>query len=310
MEQHLAVVTGASGGLGAYICEFICRAGLELVLVDRDPKKSSAFAATLARRFPNLVKESFTVDLADHRDIRRLTNQLLSSFPRINYLFNNAGVLTESLQFSRHHNELHFEVNTLAPLQLIDQLRPALRAASGAIVVNTSAGLSLRAKTLHWDEVLKPTAFQKLYGPYVNSKAALNVVTSALAQEMAADAILLRAADPGPNQTGLTKGKGTPLWIATLLSLSPDSRQGSQGDFRWRVSLRRSVRRPESFSRGEKYSRYPPDCVDPTSREASWRNAGSVPPSSIEGRPTRSDACVPWAEYARRNVFTHSLTCS
>jgi NAD(P)-dependent dehydrogenase (short-subunit alcohol dehydrogenase family) len=231
MAQQLAVVTGASGGLGSYICEFICKAGVELVLVDRDPIKSGAFAATLAKRFPGLVKQACAVDLADHRDIRRLTDQLLAAYPRIDYLFNNAGVLTERPQFSRHHNELHFEVNTLAPLQLIDQLRAALRAARGAIVVNTSAGLSLRAKTLEWDELLKPTTFRKLYGPYVNSKAALNVLTAALAQEVAADGILLRAADPGPNRTGLTKGKGTPLWMRVFYPLLPTADTGAKRIF-------------------------------------------------------------------------------
>ncbi len=231
MAQKLAVMTGASGGLGSYICELICQAGVELVLVDRDPKKSGAFAAKLAKRFPQLVKESYTVDLADHSDIRRLTEQLLASYPRIDYLFNNAGVLTETLQFSRHGNELHFEVNSLAPLQLIDQLRPALRAAGGAMVINTSAGLSLRAKTLDWNELLKPATFQKLYGPYVNSKAALNVLTSALAEEMAADKILVRAADPGPNQTGLTKGKGTPLWMRIFYGFLPTPDKGAKRIF-------------------------------------------------------------------------------
>lgn len=231
MAQRLAVVTGASGGLGSYLCEYICEAGVELVLVDRDPQKSRISAATLAKRFPTLVKESYTVDLADHNDIKRLTDQLLAAYPRIDYLFNNAGVLTESLQFSRHGNELHFEVNTLAPLQLIDQLRPALQAAGGATVVNTSAGLSLRAKTLAWDELLKPATFQKLYGPYVNSKAALNVLTSALAEEMASEKIILRAADPGPNQTGLTKGKGTPLWMRIFYPLLPTPNKGAKRIF-------------------------------------------------------------------------------
>ena len=231
MAQKLAVVTGASGGLGSYICEFICKAGVGLILIDRDAKKSDAFAATLTSRFPGMVKGCYPVNLASHRDIRRLTSEILAAFPRLDYLFNNAGVLTENLQFSEHHNELHFEVNTLAPLQLIDQLRPALEAANGAIVVNTSAGLSLGAKTLDWDQLVKPATFKKLYGPYVNSKEALNVITSALAQEMGADQILIRAADPGPNQTGLTRGKGTPLWMRIFYRFLPTPDKGAKQIF-------------------------------------------------------------------------------
>ena len=87
------------------------------------------------------------MDLSSHADIKRVTAEILAKHPRIDYLFNNAGVLTETLQFSGHGNELHFEINTLAPLQLIDALRPALRSAGGAFVVNTTAGLRTASRS-------------------------------------------------------------------------------------------------------------------------------------------------------------------
>ena len=86
----------------------------------------------------------------------------MAKHPRIDYLFNNAGVLTETLQFSGHGNELHFEVNTLAPLQLIDGLRPALRSAGGAFIVNTTAGLANRVKALDWDDLINQRSFSNL----------------------------------------------------------------------------------------------------------------------------------------------------
>ncbi len=170
----------------------------------------------------------FVVDLANHADIRRVCAEILRDYPTIHYLFNNAGVLTESLQFSGHGNELHFEVNTLAPLQMIDLLRPGLKSANGACVVSTSAGLSLNVKMLNWDELIRPKSFQKLYGPYVNSKAALNVLTAALAAELAQDKIVIRAADPGPNRTGLTRGRGTPLWMRLFYWALPAPSKGAQ----------------------------------------------------------------------------------
>lgn len=231
MSQKIAVVTGASGGLGSHLCMFIAGQGVGLILIDRDPRKSQTLATALNARYPAIVKQSLAVDLASHQDIRRATSDILQRYSRIDYLFNNAGVLTETLQFSEEQNELHFEVNTLAPLQLIDQLRPALQAANGAMVVNTSAGLALGAKTLDWNELLKPTTFKKLYGSYVNSKEALNVLTSALATDMKQDGVTLRAADPGPNQTGLTKGKGTPLWMRLFYRFLPGPEKGAKKIF-------------------------------------------------------------------------------
>jgi len=92
-------------------------------------------------------------------------------------------------------------------------------------------GAALRAKELPWDDLIKPKEFVKLYGPYVNSKEALNVLTAALAQELAADKITLRTADPGPNKTGLTKGPGTPLWMRLFYWALPSPDKGAKKIF-------------------------------------------------------------------------------
>ena len=227
--QKIAVVTGAYGGLGSELCKLIAQNNIGLVLVDRNLEKSKSFAAELNRDHSGCVLDVFAVDLADHADIRRCSGEMLAKFASIDFLFNNAGVLTETLQFSGHGNELHFEVNTLAPLQLIDQLRPALRAAGAAFVVNTTAGIASGVKTLNLDELVKPaTAFKKLYGPYISSKQALNVLTAALAREMSDENIVVRAADPGPNRTRLTKGKGTPLWMRLFYGMLPTPDKGAR----------------------------------------------------------------------------------
>ena len=238
MPSRTAVVTGAYGGLGSELCKQIAASGVGLVLVDRNAEKSNRFADQLNGQHAGIVQATYAVDLANHQDVKRLTNELLGAFPKIDFLFNNAGVLTDTLQSSKHGNEMHFEVNTLAPLQLIDQLRPALKAAGRALVVNTSAGISLGAKELAWDQLIKPKVFKKLYGPYVNSKEALNVITAALGRELAFDGIIVRAADPGPNKTQLTKGPGTPLWMRLFYGLLPSPDRGAHKIFDAGFSLK------------------------------------------------------------------------
>ena len=227
MVRQIAVITGAYGGLGAEISRQLAANGIGLVFADRDQSRSDAFAAELNASAGNAVLATYQVDLSRHDDVSRLAREICGAFPKIDFLFNNAGVLTETLERSGHGNELHFEVNTLAPLALIDGLRPSLRAADRGMIVNTSAGLSLRAKTLDIDDLIAPRSFQKLYGPYVRSKAALNVLTAALAPELEADNIRIRAADPGPNQTRLTRGGGTPLWMRLFYRLLPTPDKGA-----------------------------------------------------------------------------------
>ena len=221
MQTKTAVVTGASGGIGSELCKSLAASGTTLVLVDRDIEKARSFAADLSRLYPAIVPDVFGVDLASHADIKRVTSEILQRHSAIDLLFNNAGVLTETLQFSRAGNELHFEVNTLAPLALIDYLRPALRNAKGGTIVNTSAGLALQVKQLDWSDLVKPPEFKKLFGPYAKSKEALNVITAALAPELIADNIIIRAADPGPTKSRLTKGAGIPLWMRVFYGLLP-----------------------------------------------------------------------------------------
>ncbi|MDQ2844435.1 MAG: SDR family NAD(P)-dependent oxidoreductase [Acidobacteriota bacterium] len=231
MQAKTAVVTGAYGGLGSELCKWIARAGIQLVLVDRNVEKSKAFAAELNRSYPGIVQDAFGVDLANHSDIKRLASEILAKHSELSFLFNNAGVLTETLQFSGYGNEMQFEVNTLAPLQLIDSLRPALKKANGAVIVSTSAGLSSRVKELDWNNLVKPKEFDKLFGPYAKSKQALNVVSAALAPELANDKIVIRTADPGPNKTRLTKGAGTPLWMRLFYWLLPTPDKGAKKIF-------------------------------------------------------------------------------
>lgn len=228
MPPPIAVVTGASGGLGSQLCGQLASHGISLVLLDRNDDKARAFARTLEATRSGSVAGTFAVDLSSHADIRRCSGQIVAAFPAVQYLFNNAGLLPERLEFSGHGNELDFEVNALAPLQLVDGLRPALVNAGGATVVNTSAGLSLQATSLDWNDLVRPQTFTKLFGPYVKSKAALNVITTALARELAADRIIVRAVDPGPNRTRLTKGAGTPLWMRLFFAFLPSPDKGAR----------------------------------------------------------------------------------
>ena len=84
---------------------------------------------------------------------------------------------------------------------------------------------------MEWEQLVKPKTFKKLYGPYVSSKEALNVLTAALGRDLASDGISVRAADPGPNKTQLTAGAGTPLWMRLFYGLLPSPDKGARKIF-------------------------------------------------------------------------------
>ena len=227
MAPVTAVVTGASGGLGSEICRILVARGIRVVLVDHDEEKSRAFMRSLSTQQAKMVVGSFQMDLTDRQQLRETCTEIVRAFPVLHYLFNNAGVLTDKPAYAKSGNDLNFEVNTLAPLQIIDLLTDSLKAAGRATIVNTSAGISLRAENLTVPELRAPGSFKKLFGPYLNSKAALNVLTAAVARELAGSGVHAFAVDPGPNRTRLTKGVGTPLWMRLFYWFLPAARKGA-----------------------------------------------------------------------------------
>jgi len=159
------------------------------------------------------------VDLADQDSLVKAARNVVIDHLRIDVLFNNAGVLLDGHHVSRHQNELHFQVNALAPYMLMRLLRPALAAAPGGRVMNVSSGSIASTGRLRIDELRNPRTRRKLVGPYAQSKLALTTLTSALAEDFGRDGIILRSADPGGTKTRMTRGAGMPRFLRWLQPL-------------------------------------------------------------------------------------------
>jgi len=84
MAGRTIVITGASDGLGAAAAQRLHRSGEHVVVVGRSPQKTEAVATPLGADY-------FIADFADLTQVRELANQLLSRYPRIDVLANNAG---------------------------------------------------------------------------------------------------------------------------------------------------------------------------------------------------------------------------
>ena len=155
-HSKTAVVTGAVTGLGASLALQLAAAGWNLVLLNRNRTTSEDLLAQLSRKSPSATVDVIEVDLSDHRSIHAAVAQLIDKHPRIDALFNNAGVLLGDQTTSPPGNEMHFEVNTLAPYQLMRLLRPALKAGGNSVVVNVSANIMEHAGRLRVEDLKQP----------------------------------------------------------------------------------------------------------------------------------------------------------
>jgi short-subunit dehydrogenase len=146
LQDRIAVVTGASSGVGRAIASALAAAGVQLCLVGRQPGTLAAVAQ--AARDRGARARCYLADLAADTDLQRLLADLRGDVPSLDILVHSAGVIQTGTfeQAGAQEFDSQYRTNVRAPYLLTRALLPALQAAQGQIVfVNSSAGLSARA---------------------------------------------------------------------------------------------------------------------------------------------------------------------
>ncbi len=187
----LAVVTGASRGLGATLARFLAAEGFDLVLVARDAA-ALATIPTGPDEPPGPVSR-IDGDVSESRTRERAREAVAARGGRLDLLINNASSLGPSPLPELAHVDPGallevYRVNVVAPVAWVQSLLPALAAARGT-VVNISSDAA-RGGYPGW-------------GVYGASKAALDLVTKTLAAELRDSGVSVLAVDPGDLRTAM-----------------------------------------------------------------------------------------------------------
>lgn len=170
-QQHVAVVTGASSGLGAAVAEGLARQGWSLVIDGRDPVPLTEEAERLRAILGDQGGASVAGvvgDVADPEHRRQLA-ATVQGLGRVDLIVLNASILGPSPQPQLGDYPLDvlravYEVNTIAPLAILQDLAPWLRAAPAPRVIAVTS-----------DAAVEPYAG---WGGYGSSKAALEQLSA------------------------------------------------------------------------------------------------------------------------------------
>ncbi len=205
MAGRTVIITGASDGIGAAAAARLSRSGENVVVVGRSEPKTTAVAARLG-------VEYFIADFTDLSEVRRLAEQLLQSYPRIDVLANNAGRFMKRREVTVDGHETTFQVDYLAAFQLTTLLMDRL-VESGATVLNTSSVVNRLFGRVDIDDLEAAHGYRPLKA-YGDAKLEMILFTKELHRRYHAAGISTAAFHPGDVATNFGNESRT-WWIRT-----------------------------------------------------------------------------------------------
>ena len=202
-RRRVAVVTGASSGIGKAAAKALAAQGWRVIGLGRDAQRCASAEAELRQSaVPGTPVEMLRVDLSLLADTARVADEVLARTDKVDVLLNNAGGVADAMAMTAEGNEVTFAGNHLGPFLLTNRLLPLLRAtaantAPGAVrIIATSSIGHHNCPGIDWDDLQRTRHFTT-GGAYTNAKLANVLMTRSLAKRLAADGIVAHAMEPG-----------------------------------------------------------------------------------------------------------------
>ena len=195
----VAVVTGATRGIGRPAAERLAALGARVVLPVRVPSQGELVAEAIQQR--NGLAEVVRADFSSMASVRSAADEIARRHPRIGLLVNNAAVITRRREVTADGLERQLAVNHLAPFLLTVRLLGALRAGAPARIVNVSSGAH-SGQRLDFDDLMSEREYRhdRVYG---RTKLANILFTHELARRLEGSGVTANAVHPGVVATGL-----------------------------------------------------------------------------------------------------------
>jgi len=202
----VAVVTGASAGIGLHTALGLARAGMRVVMVGRNRERTEAAQQLIARRVPGAALETGLADFSSLETVRALAAEILARHDRLHVLVNNAGLISPRYEESADGFELTIAVNHLAPFLLTNLLLDRLKASAPARIV-TVASQAHRGARIDPTTMTHPPDWTPL-SAYGRSKLANILFTRALAHRLDPASVTAACLHPGVIATDIGNRAG------------------------------------------------------------------------------------------------------
>lgn len=216
MARPVCLITGASAGIGAACAVLAAQRGYDVALTyNSDPAGAKAVAAAAGEA--GAKTHVIQCDVADPAAIEAMYATVYAEFGRLDALVNNAGIVDQAARVTQmSHARLRqmFDVNVIGAIEVAQGAVVRMEAAGKGVIVNiTSAAARLGSANQYVD--------------YASSKAAMDIFTKGLSDEVAEKGIRVMAVAPGLIDTEIHAKGGDPDRAARLAPMVPMARTGS-----------------------------------------------------------------------------------
>ena len=215
--KKVALITGATGGIGEAVCEAFAKEGYNLALhYSSSQKKAEELCKELKEKY-NIDVRIFKADFSVAGEVKKLASDILSAFGRADILVNNAGIAYLNLFQLTEDEKVKeiFDINLMSALSLTKEILPSMINAKWGRIINISSmwGISGASCEVH----------------YSTAKSALIGFTKALAKETGPSGITVNCVAPGFIDTKMNSSIDKES-VREIIDCTPVGRAGTGKD--------------------------------------------------------------------------------
>lgn len=162
LDGKTVALTGATGGIGNYVCDYLAALGADIICLDRNADKSNKLIAKLKAKYPTLNANHITVDLENFDNVRGVADKLKTV--GIDYLILNAGAYKIPRYKCDTGFDNVFQINFISQYYLARELMPIIKSRGGRVVAVSSIAHNyskINADDIDFSNV---SASSKVYG--------------------------------------------------------------------------------------------------------------------------------------------------
>ncbi len=227
MAGKTVLITGGTGGIGKASAIGLAALGARVAITGRDRARAQQAAEAVARESGNPAVDVFVADLSAQAEVRRLADEVLAAYPRLDVLLNNVGGFWSHRHLTADGLEHTFALNHLAPFLLTGLLLERLTASAPARIVTVSSGAQGMG-AIDFDDLMGERSYsgQRAYN---QSKLANVMFTYELARKLEGSGVTATALHPGMTNTSFSAEDPSRVFAPLVAVMRPFMRSPARG---------------------------------------------------------------------------------